>query len=347
MKAVVLEAFGDTSHLKLKEMPIPQPKKGEVRIHIHAVGFNPVDFKLRKNMYGGAAVPLILGADCSGVIDAVGPDVTEFSKGDEVFALAFGQCSNGSYAEYLSLPVEFIAKKPKNLSFEEAAVLPIAGLTAYRCLLAPSAIKKGDTIFIANSGGGVGSMAIQFAKYQQARAIFTVARNAESAQFMQKKLGIHPEHIAIYEGHTTEELEQKLLAMNGGRLFDATFDFVGGDMKKLCLELTAHSGHFSTPVGEDDKFFFPVWHRAVSLPFQRCLSLHTIFIGAEAFSGPRSSWSIYAKQLGLISELMEKKAITPPPIHVLGSLSLATIKEAHHLLEGLHVKGKLVMTVPQ
>src|SRR4029077_18378059 len=98
MKAVVLEAFGDVSHLKLKDIEVPQPKKGEVRVKIKAVGFNPVDFKIRQGLYGGDT-PLILGTDCSGIIDAIGPEVAGIAMGDEVFAMPFGQCSNGSYAE--------------------------------------------------------------------------------------------------------------------------------------------------------------------------------------------------------------------------------------------------------
>src|SRR5690242_16901048 len=113
MKAVVLESFGDLSYLKFKEVHTPQPQKGEVRIRIKASGFNPVDFKIRQGHFGGKT-PLILGSECSGVIDAVGEETRAFREGDEVYAMSFGQGSNGSYAEYLCIPEAFVSKKPEN-----------------------------------------------------------------------------------------------------------------------------------------------------------------------------------------------------------------------------------------
>lgn len=342
MRAVVLEALGDPSHFKLKEIETPLPKKGQVRVRIKAAGFNPVDYRTRKGTYGDKA-PLILGADCSGIVDALGPDAKGFSMGDEVIAFPFGQCSNGSYAEFVCLPEEFVVKKPKNISFEQAASIPVVALTAYRSVIAPAPVKKGDTIFIAGAGGGVGSLAVPLARYAQAKAIYTVARNEESAEFMQRELGIKKEHILLYPDLTVEQLQEKLIAMNNGQLFDATFDFVGQDMKRLCLNITAHSGHFSTPVLETASFDFPVWQRGTSLCFNRNLSLHFVFIGAESFSGPRSSWGIYAKQLNEICELIEKGVIKTPAVKILGNLSVETVVQAHHLLEEGKVKGKLVM----
>lgn len=344
MKAIVLEAYGDVSHFKLKQVEIPQPKNGEVRVRLKTAGFNPVDYKTRKGAYGGEA-PVILGVDCSGVVDAVGPEAKGFSVGDEVIAFPFGQCSNGSYAEFLCLPVEFVTKKPKNISFEQAASIPVVALTAYRAMIAPAALKKGDTIFIAGAGGGVGSFAVQVANYAQVKTIYTVAGSEESSQFLQKQLGIKKEHILLYRNLTVDQMEEKLIAMNGGRLFDSTFDFVGGEMKRLCLKLTGHSGHFATPVLESKAFEFPVWERGASLCFNRNMSLHFVFVGSESFSGPQASWSIYARQLHSICQWIENGSIKVPPVKTLGHLSVETVKEAHRLLEEGKVKGKLVMTI--
>ncbi len=343
MKAVVLEAFGDSSHLKLKEVAKPEPKRGEIRIRIKAVGFNPVDFKIRKGLFGGQP-PLILGADCSGVIDAVGEQTKGLAVGDEVYAMAFGQSSNGSYAEYLCLPLEFVAKKPKNLTFEQAAAIPLSGLTAYRAVFASSAIKKGDAIFIAGAGGGLGSIAVEMAKFAGAKTIFSVAGSQSSSNFLQKEMGLKKEHILIYEGLTLEQMAQKLLAMHEDRLFDVTFDFVGDEMKRLCLDLTAHSGHFVSAVSEDSTFQFPVWARG-TLCFNRNLSLHFIFVGAESYSGPKESLSIYSNHLNQITKLLESGSIRPSPIQTLGELKLETVVEAHRLLETGKVKGKLVMRI--
>ena len=344
MKAVVLQAHGDASHLKLQQMEIPQPKKGELRIKIKAAGFNPVDYKIRQGLYGGNT-PIILGADCSGVVDAVAPDAKGFSVGDEVIAFAFGTSSNGTYAEFLSLPTEFVVKKPKNISFEQAAAIPVVALTAYRAMIASNALKKGDTIFIAGAGGGVGSFAVQLANYAQVKTIYTVAGSEASAQFLQQELGIKKEHILIYRNLTAIQMQEKLIAMNNGRLFDCTFDLVGGEMKRLCLQLTAHSGHFATSVPENHAFDFPVWERGVSLCIGRNMSLHFVFVGSESFSGPRRSWDIYARQLHSICQLIENGSIKVPPVKNLGHLSVETVKEAHRLLEEGKVKGKLVMTI--
>ncbi len=344
MKAIVLDAFGEASHFKLADVPVPQPKKGEVRIKLKASGFNPVDYKIRQGWYGGNT-PAILGSDCSGVIDAVGHEAQGFSVGDEVYAMPFGPCSNGSYAEFLCLPASFVAKKPSNLSFEQAAAVPLASLTAYRAMVSSHAIKRGDSLFIAGAGGGVGSFAVQLAKHYLVKDIFTVAGSEESARFLHEKLGLKKENILIYKGLSLKELEEKLIAMNGGRLFDATMDFVGGDMKRLCLNLTHHSGHCSSVIAERHEFNVPAWEAGVSPCFNKSLSVHFVFVGSEGFSGPPDSWSIYSRHLNHITQLIESGAIHIPAIKTVGHLSVEAVREAHRLLEEGRIKGKLIMSI--
>ncbi len=344
MKAVVLESFGDSAHFKLKDVEIPQPKAGEVRIKIQAAGFNPVDFKIREGHFGGHP-PLILGADCSGTIDALGANVSSFDLGDEVYAMAFGQGSNGSYAECLCLPACFVAKKPKNISMEQASAIPLVGMTAYRAILATHALKKGDSVFIAGAGGGVGSLAVELLKLQGVGEIFTVAGSEESKQHLHQTLGIKKENILLYKGLSSEQMQERLVQMNHDHLFDVTCDFVGQEMKRLCLNVTCYSGHFVTIVPENDPFHFPVWERGSSLAFGRNLSLHFVFVGAQSFSGPPSSWDIYSRHLGHLTELVEKAEVRPPSITTLGNLSAETVRQAHQLLEAGRTKGKLVMRV--
>ena len=338
MKAVVLEEFGEANHLQLSDVPTPEPKAGEVRIQIKATGFNPVDYKIRQGKFGGTT-PLILGADCSGIIDMVGTGVTDFSIGDEVYAMAFAHCSNGTYAEYLCLPVEFVAKKPKNISHEQAASVPVAALTAYRALITSSAIKKNDSIFIAGAAGGVGSFAIQLARFAGVRSIFTIAGSEESARFLQQKLGIEQDHILLYKDRSIEELKKQLISMNGDKQFDATFDFVGGEMKKLCINLTACSGHFATILREDPTFPFPLWDEY----FTRNITVHLTCVVAEALSGPPSSWDIYRQQLSQLSQLFDLEILKALETKIVGPLSKETVVEAHRLLEERRVRGKLVM----
>ena len=342
MKAIVMNGFGSADLLNLQEIPVPSPKEGQVRIRIKAAGFNPVDWKIRQGWYGGNPHQ-ILGCDCSGVVDALGAGVHGFSVGDEVYAMSIFQSSNGSYAEFSCVPVEAVHKKPRGLSFEEAAAIPLASMTAYRATIAASALKKGDTVFVAGAGGGVGSFALQLIKLAGIHQIYTVAKDEKSAQFLQHHLGLARDHILIYEGLSSEQLKEKLLKMTQDRLFHVTLDLVGGETKRLCLELTGFSGHFSTILPEKE-FAFPVWNEN-ALPRARNMSIHQVAVGAEFGSTHRADWQIYHRHLGHISEMLENGSLKPPHVQVLGPLSVKTVQQAHSLLAQGHVKGKLVMVV--
>lgn len=345
MQAVLLKAIGDENQFIMGQLPIPEPRAGEVRIRVRAAAFNPVDVKIRMGMYGSGKLPIVLGADCSGTIDALGDGVSEFKIGDEVYAMPFGRCSNGSYAQYLSLPKAFVSKKPKNLSFEEAACLPIAAMTAYRALVSTGALNKKGSLFIAGAGGGVGSLAVQLAQYFHGGSIYTIAGSEESKQSIARHQKIPEHQILVYKGLSLDQLKEGILRLNGGELFAATFDFVGQEMKKLCLELTAHSGHFSSIVPEEPGFEFPVWVRGESLCFAKNLNLHFVFLGAESFSGSEETWSIYQKHLAHLAELIETGCLSAPRFELVGPLSVLTVQQAHRLLGSHRVKGKLVMKV--
>lgn len=342
MKAVVMSGYGTADVFSLQEVPKPEPQEGQIRIRIRASGFNSVDWKIRNNWYGGPA-PRILGMDCSGIVDAVGPSTQNFSIGDEVYAMTFFRSSGGSYAEYVCVPVELAAKKPKNISFEEAAATPLAAMTAYRATVAPSAFKEGDVVFAAGLGGGVGIFAIQFIRFLGIREIFTTAKDEASARFLCEKLEIPRDHVLIYEGLSTEQLREQLIAMNHGRLFDATLDLVGGETKKLCLELTGCSGHFSTILPEQH-FEFPFWGEN-DIPRARNLSVHQVAIGSEIGTTDRNSWQMYTRHLGRITQMLEKGELRPPFVKTVGPLCAKTVQQAHSFLECGHVKGKLVMVV--
>jgi NADPH:quinone reductase-like Zn-dependent oxidoreductase len=345
MQAVLLNAIGDENQFVLGELPVPQPQSGQVRIKIKVAAFNPVDVKIRKGMYGGGAMPMVLGADCSGIIDGLGEGVSQFAIGDEVYAMSFGPCSNGSYAQYLCIPAAFVGKKPKKLTFEQAASLPLVSMTAYRAMVASGALNKKGSIFIAGAGGGVGSIAVQLAQHFHGGPIFTVAGSEESKEAIVRNQKIPGNQVQLYKGLSTQQLKEKMIALNGNELFAATFDFVGKEMKTLCLELTGHSGHFSSITPEEPGFEFPVWIRGESQCFGRNMNLHFVFVGAEAFSGPAKSWSIYHKHLSHITELVETNAISAPQVNVVGPLNVQSVQEAHRLLETNRVKGKLAMSV--
>lgn len=343
MKVVAMNGFGSADTFRLEEREKPNPKEREIRIRIKSAGFNPVDWKIRQNWYGGDPKQ-VLGCDCSGIVDAVGDDEKRFSVGDEVCAMTF-RSSNGSYAQYACVPEELAVVKPSNLSFNEAATIPLAAMTAYRATLAVSAVKKRGSVYIAGAGGGVGAFVVQLLMIAGAGRIYTVAKNEESVRFLVTNLNIDRDSILIYEAVPREELKKRLLEMNGGRFFDSTFDLVGGEMKRLCLELTGYSGHFSTIVPEAE-FNFPFWEEN-SIPRGRNLSVHQVAIGAELGDAERGSMQVYERHLKIITGLLATRRLKPPVVTVVGRLNAETVRNAHVLLESGHVKGKLVMVVEE
>ncbi|MGD0665816.1 MAG: NADP-dependent oxidoreductase [Rhabdochlamydiaceae bacterium] len=345
MKAIVMNGFGSSDVFNLEDVALPVPQDRQVRIRIKAAGFNPVDWKIREGWYKnyGSSERQILGCDCSGIIDAVGPNVKEFAVGDEVYAMSFFRSSNGSYAEYTSAPVELVCKKPSNLTFEEAAAVPLAAMTAYRATLAGIPFKKEDAVFVAGIGGGVGPFAYEFIRSAGVKNIITVAKDEKSAALLVKNLGISRNSIILYKDVPFEKLKEQILALNHGRFFNSTIDLVGKDMKKLCLELTGYSGHFSTALPEHD-FTYPIWNEN-AVPRMRNVSILQVMVGAELASPDHADWGIYPCHLKEITRMFEHKTLHPPHVQVIGSLSVETVRTAHALLEDRSVKGKLVMRV--
>ncbi len=155
--------------LSVQTRPVPQPKAGEVLVKVRAAGVNPVDWKSAQRRFG-----MVPGTDVSGTIDSVGEGVTAWKPGDQVFGFAR---ESGSYAEYAVVPVTSLAKRPKSMTFEQAAGLPIAAETAYRALHEAGKIQRGQTVLIHGAAGGVGSAAVQIAKAAGARVIGTASPN--------------------------------------------------------------------------------------------------------------------------------------------------------------------------
>jgi NADPH:quinone reductase-like Zn-dependent oxidoreductase len=175
MKAQILKSFGSPDSFELCEVPKPVPHTGQVLVRVHATSINPLDYQVRRGDYADLVpLPAITGHDVSGVVEAIGPGVTNFAPGDEVWYTPQIFDGPGSYAEYHVAAENIVAKKPLSLSHLEAASLSLVGGTAWEALTVRAALRVGESILIHGGAGGVGHVAIQLAKAIGAKVFTTV-----------------------------------------------------------------------------------------------------------------------------------------------------------------------------
>lgn len=213
MKAVFIRSFGGSEALHVGQMPVPEPHADEVLVRIHAAGVNPVDWKIREGYFGARRLPSILGRDFSGVVEAVGTDVSDFHAGDPVFGVVAD--SSGSYAQYAVAPIARVAKKPESLDFVQAAALPVASLTAWQALFDMAHIRAGQRVLIHAAAGGVGSFAVQLAHWKGCHTIATAS--SESADLV-RQLGAN--EVINYRTTRFEEAVRDV---------DVVVDTIGGE----------------------------------------------------------------------------------------------------------------------
>ncbi len=239
MKAVRIHEYGGPEVLRYEDAPRPSMGEGDVLVRVHAAAINPVDWKIRVGSMRANlhyTLPLILGWDVSGVVDAVGTGVNEVNGlgvGDEVFARS-DIARDGAYAEYVAVRATELSKKPASLDHVHAAAVPLAALTAWQALVsapAPSvsaALRKGQTVLIHGAAGGVGSFAVQIAKLRGAHVIATTS--ARNVDFV-RDLGA--DEVIDY---TSVRFEDAVHAV------DAVFDTVGGDTQDRSWSVLARGG---------------------------------------------------------------------------------------------------------
>jgi NADPH:quinone reductase-like Zn-dependent oxidoreductase len=222
MKAVYINEFGGRDKLiYTKDFPKPEVQEGELLVRIKAIGVNPVDYKIREGLRKNQIqqFPVILGWDMAGVVEERGFGARRYKVGDEVFSYARRpKLEKGTYAEYISIPECYIAAKPKSLSFEEAASVPLVGLTAYQALHDKANIRAKQIVLILGASGGVGSMAVQLAKVAGAK----VAALAGTANTEYLK-SIGADFILSYNDYDWLEKFKALFPQK----VDTVFDFVG------------------------------------------------------------------------------------------------------------------------
>jgi len=344
MRAIVLDAFGGVEHLRWAEWPLPQPGPGQVRIRVAAIAVNPVDWKMRQGWLS-VALPTILGRDVAGTIDAVGEAVTEFAPGDEVFAVLFGPRSNGAYAPYVATSPCFVHPKPRGLSHAQAAALGVAGLTAYESVVRKARVQQGEAVLITGGAGGVGSFAIPLLRHAGASPIIATYGTETSRRYLIDLMGLEADHLIGYRGRPLDVLEADVRERTGGRGVAAAFDFVGADMKTLCLRALDFDGRVVSIVEEPPGPGLDVSRPDRSPLLAKSGTFHFVATSARARSGEAVRWRVYREMMADLTALIEAGRIPAPHVTTVGELGEETIREAHARLETGHVTGKLILTV--
>jgi NADPH:quinone reductase-like Zn-dependent oxidoreductase len=219
MKAVRFHEYGGPEVLNYEDAPMPEAGAGEVLVRVHATSVNPVDWKIRAGYlraFREYPLPFILGWDVSGVVESVGPGITQWKAGDEVFGKP-DLARNGAYAEYVAVREGEIARKPEALDHVHAAALPLAGLTAWQALFDVAELKAGQKVLIHAAAGGVGSLAVQFAKL---KGLFVAGTASGRNQSLLKELGV--DQPVDYETTRFEDVVQDA---------DAVVDALGGETR--------------------------------------------------------------------------------------------------------------------
>jgi len=314
MKAVVCTRYGPPEALELQEIEKPIPKETEILIRVRAASVNPLDFH---SLQGRPAIGRILtgmskpkndrtGVDLAGVVEMVGKAVTRFRPGDEVFGT-----SRGAFAEYVCTQGNALALKPGNLTFEQAAAVPVAAFTALQGLRDKGQIQVGQKVLISSASGGVGTFAVQIAKAFGAEVTAVCSqRNVEQAW------SLGADRVIDY---TQEDFTQN------GKRYDLLFDSVGDHSPSACKRILNPTGIYVMVGG-------PLPHLLAGLVLSRFSKQRMVFFIAGSNND----------DLIVLKDLIEAGKVTP----VIDRLyPLSEIREALNYLGEGHARGKIVITI--
>jgi NADPH:quinone reductase-like Zn-dependent oxidoreductase len=303
MKAVQIHAFGGPEVLQYEDVPRPEPKANEILVRVQAAGVNPVDWKIREGHLSGT-LPTIMGMDFSGVVAGVGTGVTKFRSGDAVFGQVADE--SGSYAEYALTMEAYVAHKPEGLDDIRAAALPVAGLVAWQSLFDIAKLTSGQTALIHGAAGGVGSFAVQFAKWKGARVIGT-ASGDHAAQVRQ----LGADEVIDYRKTKFEEVARDV---------DVVLDTVGGETQERSWKVLKRGG---------------VLVSLVQPPSAEKAAAHGVhgFIVYQKGNGD---------QLAAIADLVVKGKVK---VNVETVLPLQEARKAQEMSKTGHSRGKIVLEV--
>jgi NADPH:quinone reductase-like Zn-dependent oxidoreductase len=305
MKAVRIHKFGGPEVLQLEDVPRPEPGTREVLVRVHAAGVNPVDWKIREGKLGKIPLPSIMGSDFSGEIEALGPDVAEFRTGEMVFGSVADE--SGSYAQYALAPVAHIVEKPKGIDHVQAAAMPVPAMTAWQALFDHANLNSGQKVLIHAAAGGVGSFAVQLAKWKGAHVIGTAS--GQNAALV-RSLGA--DEFIDYRATRFEEVVRDA---------DVVFDTVGGDTQERSWKALKRGG---------------VLVSIVQPPSEQAAKAHNmrgIFVREDATRN---------EELTQIAKLVANGQLK---VNVETVLPLRDARKAQEISQTGHAHGKIVLTI--
>lgn len=334
MKAFIINRYGKKETGQIAEVPEPELRDDDVLIQIHAAGVNLLDTKIRNGEFKlilPYRMPLILGHDVAGKVVRVGRRVLRFKPGDDVYARP-DDFRIGTFAEYIAVKEASIARKPSNLTMEEAASIPLVALTAWQVLVETAKLKKGQKVFIQAGSGGVGAIAIQLAKHLGA---FVATTTSTTNVGWVKALGAD-----VVIDYKKSDFAVTL------RDYDVVLNSLGKDELKKSLEILKPGGHLISISGPPTPDFAA--ERGLAWPLKQVLRLlsHGIRKKAKRLGVTYSFLFMRAEgsQLSQITSLIESGAIRPTVDRV---FPLDTTSEALAYVETGRAKGKVIIRVKQ
>jgi len=308
MAAAAIDRGGGPEMLRVHHLPVPKPKTGEVLIAVQAAGVGVWDADYREHPWEGAKFPLVLGSDGAGSIAAIGSGVHGFKVGDPVYGIG-----GAFYAEYAAVPAEDVAHIPNGIGVTEAGILGISGLSALEGIDDVLQIKAGDTLIIHGATGGVGTLAIQFAKLRGAKVLAT--GTSEEGLALARKLGADD----VLNGRTGDiPAAAQQFAPHG---VDAVLGLAGGDALERCIDA----------LRKDGRGRVAYLYGLEPLPKPRLGIRMTLY---SAISGPR--------ELDRLNKAAEAAKLQVP---IAAEYPLADASGAHKRLQAGHLLGKIVLRI--
>lgn len=325
MKAAVIEA--PNAEFTIAEIAKPVARAGQILVRIKAAALNPLDLKIRAGEAAHARHPLpaILGIDMAGIVETVGPDVTGFRAGDEVYGMTGGVGGlQGSLAEFAAVDADLVALKPRNLSMSEAAALPLIAITAWEGLEERTQVRAGHKVLVIGGGGGVGHIAVQMAVAAGA-AVYAVDGGSK-AEYI-SSIGATPIDYAV------ATVDDYVARYTAGKGFDIVYDTIGGKGLDAAFQAVAKFGHVVTSLGWGTHSLAPLSFKGAT--YSGVFTLAPLLTGEDrAHHGDILRHIATRVEAGTLMPNLD-----PRPF------SLAEVGKAYRLLESREAEGKVVVEI--